>query len=147
MSTGWQGDLTTANYGPGAGNTLTVLTNNGSGRFVFSSTLNVGIGVFMSQRGCQWDGKLDLVSANNTDSTLSVLTNNGSGGFVLATNLSVGKAPDWVAVADINGDGKPDLITANSGNNTLSVLANATPFPIQGQLAFKLSSRRVWRRP
>ena len=124
-------DLISANWGESAGNTLTVLTNNGSGGFVFSSTLNVGKGsVCVAAADVNGDGKVDLISANTTDSTLSVLTNNGSGGFVLATNLSVGNAPNWVTAADINGDGKVDLISANSGNNTLTVWTNATVFPM-----------------
>ncbi len=72
-------DLITANWGGGAGNTLTVLTNNGSGGFVFSSTLTVGNGsICVAAADVNGDGKVDLISANNTDSTLSVLTNNGS---------------------------------------------------------------------
>ena len=74
------------------------------------------------------DGKLDLISANYTDSTLTVLTNNGSGGFGSNATLNVGSGPNWVAAADVNGDGKPDLISANYGFNgsghTLTVLTN-----------------------
>jgi Concanavalin A-like lectin/glucanases superfamily/FG-GAP-like repeat len=129
-------DLICANTGNGSGNTLTVLTNNGNGRFTLSSSPVVGRGaIAVAAADVNGDGWVDLISANNGDSTLSVLTNNGSGGFVLATNLSVGSGPNAVTAADLNGDEKVDLISANSGNNTLSVLTNATPFPSSGSFS------------
>src|ERR1017187_4122519 len=123
-------DLITANWAGGGGNTLTVLTNNGSGGFVLASTLIVGSGPrCVATADVNGDGKVDLISANIYGNSLSVLTNNGSGGFVLATNLSGFNVANWVTAADVNGDGRVDLISANGGNLTLSVLTNATPFP------------------
>ena len=128
-------DLVTANWGPaGVGNTLTMLTNNGSGGFVFASTLTVGQGpVWVTAVDVNGDGKVDLISANwgtsgQQGNTLTVLTNNGSSGFVLASSPVVGSGPYMVMAADVNGDGKLDLITANwgssGGGNTLTVLTN-----------------------
>ena len=123
-------DLITANWAGGGGNTLTVLTNNGSGGFVLASTLIVGSGPrCVATADVNGDGNVDLISANIYGNSLSVLTNNGSGGFVLATNLSGFNVANWVTAADVNGDGRVDLISANGGNMTLSVLTNATPFP------------------
>ena len=74
------------------------------------------------------DGKVDLISANLSDSTLTVLTNNGNGIFGSNATYSVGSGlngPTSVAAADVNNDGKLDLICANFGNqNTLTVLTN-----------------------
>ena len=123
-------DLISANWGFGSGNTLTVLTNNGSGGFVLASSPVVGNwpqGVTAAD--VNGDGKVDLISSIFNGNALSVMTNNGSGGFVLATNLSVGSNPNPVLAADINGDGKVDLISPNGGGSTLSVFTNATPFP------------------
>jgi hypothetical protein len=122
-------DLICANYGYGNGNTLSVLTNNGSGGFVLSSSPTVGGGPnLVVAADVNGDGKLDLISANygayGSGSTLSVLTNDGSGGFVLATSPSVGNGPWSVCAADVNGDGKLDLISANRLSSTLSVLTN-----------------------
>ena len=57
-------------------NTLTVLTNNGSGGFVLATTLSVGNGPdSVTAADVNGDGKVDLISANWGDNTLSVLTN------------------------------------------------------------------------
>lgn len=36
--------------------------------------------------------------------------------------IRVGKAPGFIAIADVNHDGKPDLIAANTADETLSIL-------------------------
>ena len=104
---------------------LIVLTNNGSGGFVFSATYHVG-GAPNSvvAADVNGDGKIDLISANTAANTLTVLTNNGSGGFALSSSPTVGVSPQCVVAADVNGDGKIDLISANYGGNTLTVLTN-----------------------
>ena len=125
-------DLITANWGSsGGGNTLTVLTNNGSGIFGSNATLTVGSGpIAVAAADVNGDGKVDLISANHYANSLSVLTNNGNGGFVLATDLSVGGNPNSVTAADVNGDGKVDLISPlyPNPNYVLAVFTNATPF-------------------
>ena len=115
-------DLICANYGD---NTLTVLTNNGSGAFGSNATLSVGgHPYFVVAADVNGDGKPDLISANDGANTLTVLINNGSGSFPTSATLNVGTGPVWVAAADVNGDGKPDLISANYQAGTLTVLTN-----------------------
>ena len=119
-------DLISANINA---NTLTVLTNNGSGGFVIASSPGVGSGPYsVTAADVNGDGKPDLISANVNASTLTVLTNNGSSGFVVASSPGVGLNPYSVTAADVNGDGKPDLISANFNANTLTVLFNTTTF-------------------
>ena len=106
-------------------NTLSVLTNDGSGGFVTAGSYAVGANPFsVVAVDVNGDGKLDLISANVSANTLSVLTNDGSGGFVLASSPAVDRYPISVVAADVNGDGKVDLISANYSANTLSVLTN-----------------------
>src|SRR5206468_2641186 len=78
------------------------------------------------------DGRLDLISADRTDSTLSVLLNTTSPGaatptFAARQTVATGTSPSAVAVADLNGDGRPDLVSADNGSNQLSVFLNTTP--------------------
>jgi hypothetical protein len=122
-------DLIAANWGGNSGNvnTLTVWTNNGSGIFGFNTNLIVGYGPYsIAAVDIDGDGKMDLVSANQSSSTLSVLTNNGSGVFASKATINVGFHPVYVLAADINGDNRPDLICANYYDNTLSILLNTT---------------------
>lgn len=119
---GWR-DLITANDG-GNGNTITVLTNNGSGQFGFNATYTVGHLPFVYAVKLRGNGPPDLVTANYGDNTLTVLTNNGQGGFAFSTNYNVGAGPINLAAADLNGDGKIDLVCANNATDTLTVLTN-----------------------
>jgi hypothetical protein len=115
-------DLVSANE---AGNSLTVLTNDGHGGFTMAAYLEVGHAAeAVTAADVNGDGKIDLISVNENDSTLTILTNDGRGGFVVASTPSVGNGPAAVVATDVNGDGKLDLVTANARTNTLSVLTN-----------------------
>ena len=106
-------------------NTLTVLTNSGSGGFHSNATYTVGGGpLAVIAADVNGDGKPDLISANNLANTLTVLTNKGGGIFGSNATLTVGSYPAFVTSADVNGDGRPDLISANNNANTLTVLTN-----------------------
>ena len=121
-------DLISANTGD---NTVTVLTNNGSGGFVLDATLIVGAyPVSVAAVDINGNGKIALVSANEFDGTLTVLTNDGIGGFGYNATLNAGSSvlnsggPSSVVAADSSGNGKPGLICANSVDNALIVLTN-----------------------
>ena len=120
-------DLITANDGTSFdGNTLTVLTNNGSGVFGFNATYTVGYLPSVTAADLRGTGHPDLITANFDDDSLTVLTNNGSGifGFNATYDLDSGSSPINVVAEDVNNDTKLDLICANSGTNTLTVLTN-----------------------
>ena len=110
-------------------NTLSVLTNNGSGSFGSNATLNVGFApTCVIAVDVNNDGKVDLVCANSGSATISVLTNKGNGSFATSGTYGAGmpnSGPYSVVAADVNGDGSVDLISANWGtNNTLTILTN-----------------------
>ena len=131
-------DLICANRGSviSPTNTLSVLTNNGSGLFGYNATYAVGSAPYsVTAADVNGDGHVDLICANEGYGALSVFTNTGGGGFAFAGTNDVGFEPKSVVASDINGDGHVDLICANAGiyqlpqnvlinGNTLSVLTN-----------------------
>ncbi len=114
-------DLAVANFSEG---TVSVLLGNGDGTFQEKHDYPTGDGPFtLAQGDFLGNGKLDLVTANNSN-TVSVLLGNGDGTFQSVQNYKAGYSPASVAVGDFNGDGKPDLAVANRGDSTISVLLN-----------------------
>ncbi len=115
-------DLLVANY---YSNTVSVLTNQGDGRF--NAKVDVATGVnptSVTSADVNGDGKADLLVANSSSNTVSVLTNQGDGRFNAKVDYATGRYPYSVTSADVNGDGKADLLVANSSSNTVSVLTN-----------------------
>ena len=72
------------------------------------------------------DGKLDVVTDNDTDNTVSVLLGDGAGHFAAHADFATGAGPWAVAVGDLDGDGLPDVVTPNYTDNTVSVLLDTT---------------------
>ncbi|MHC2000252.1 cadherin-like domain-containing protein [Methylobacterium sp. CM6241] len=109
--------------------TVTGLDLNGGsldrpGLLDFATAPNVTVGgapASVTVADVNEDGKLDILTANNSSNTVSVRLGDGAGGFSGTTNVSVGSEPGSVTVADVNGDGHLDILTANSGNDTVSV--------------------------
>ena len=116
-------DLISANSGA---NTLTVLTNNGSGGLGSNATYSVGSSPrSVIAADIDGSGRLALICANYYGGTLSVLTNNGNGVFGSNATYTVGVNPVSVIAADINRSGRPALISANANPaNIISIYTN-----------------------
>ena len=95
-------------------NTLTVLTNNGSGGFGSNATLNVGNGpICVVAADVNGDGKLDLISANYRRQHADGADEQWQWRLWLQCHAQRGHRAECVVAADVNGDGKLDLISAN----------------------------------
>jgi hypothetical protein len=118
-------DLAISNYNGGNAGSISVLLGNGDGTFQPKVDYSVGRGpVVVMASDFNKDGKLDLVTANDTGSSVSVLLGNGDGTFQAHSDYLAGSFPHWVAVADFNGDGYPDLVVTNEGSNNVGIFLN-----------------------
>ena len=121
-------DLAVANSGD---NTVSILVNDGTGKFSPAATPTVAVGVSplsVAVGDFLGNGKLDLAVANqfgndateSSPGTVSILLGDGTGSFTPAATLPVGYSPYAVAVGDFNGDGVLDLAVANWCGNDLN---------------------------
>ena len=105
------------NYGPSASAAITQVVNAVSTNgYQPALTFHAGAGATsIAVADLNGDGKLDLITGNQTDHSISVLLGNGDGSFRNAVTYPVGNAGNGaVAIADLNGDGKVDIIVPNN---------------------------------
>jgi len=104
--------------------TLTVLLNDGRGRFPTSRRVDAG-GQTWKLRAADFDadGHSDLVMGI-APARIVVLFGDGAGNFRSAagSSFAVGRGPYNIAIGDLNHDGKTDVATANTEDGTVSVL-------------------------
>ncbi len=128
-------DLAVANSGD---NTVSILVNDGTGKFSPAATPTVAVGVSplsVVVGDFLGNGKLDLAVANQfgTDhdeaspGSVSILLGDGTGSFTPAATLPVGYSPYSVAVGDFNGDGVLDLAVANWCGNDINCIISPAP--------------------
>ncbi len=101
------------------GGTVSVLLGRGDGTFRAAQTYAVGTDPQAVTVG-DFNGRLDIVTANARDNTVSVLRGNGDGTFQAAVSYPVGNDPVAVAVGDFSG--RLGIVTANARDGTVSVL-------------------------
>jgi hypothetical protein len=83
----------------------------------FTNPAGISTGDFNS------DGKLDLVTANNSSNDVSVLLGNGDGSLEPAVNYAVAASPILLRVGDFNGDGKLDILVASQSGSTVAIVS------------------------
>lgn len=104
--------------------TLTILLNDGRGRFSAKRTVDAG--------GQAWklcaadfddDGQNDL-AMGIAPASVAVFFGDGTGGFRRGegSTFAVGRGPWSVAIGDLNRDGKTDVVTANGEGDSVSLL-------------------------
>ena len=121
-------DVAVANFAEGAGNSLSVLLNNGNSTFADQRVFETGEGPRGVASGdLNNDGRPDLAvtqpGADGLGTTLAVLLNLGEGDFAERVEFaSGGDGPHGIAAADLNSDGFDDVAVANSGSDTVGIL-------------------------
>jgi FG-GAP-like repeat len=82
------------------------------------------------------DGKLDIVTVNNSDNDVSVAFGDGHGGFVRAPGspFAVGPSPYPLALGDVNSDGHLDIVATASATGP----ARAQQLPLSRALTLLL---------
>jgi len=71
-----------------------------------------------------FDGFLDLVTANSTAGTVSVLLNDKLEGFATTDFATGGLSPMDVALGDFDGNNAIDIAVSNNASDTVSILSN-----------------------
>jgi len=103
----------------------TEVSDESPGTFAPAVNYEVGEGPWsIFAANLDWDGDIDLVTANSHSNNVSVLLNNGDGSFASHSDYPVGEEPWSVFAADLDGDGYSDLMTANMYDSDVSVLLN-----------------------
>lgn len=115
-------DIVTANN---TDNSISVLINKGS-TGTSASLFNTKVdyadssatgAVGVSIGDLHNDGKLDVLSSNNTGAVTDVYKGNGDGTLQAASPLSTGSGSYGGRIADLNRDGMPDIAVALTGGS------------------------------
>jgi hypothetical protein len=115
-------DLAVTNF---SDNNVGILLGRGDGTFGPPSTFATDGGPFSLAFGdFNNDGKIDLVTANNSE-TISVLLGHGDGTFQQKQTYQTGGSSTSIVVGDFNGDGKPDLAIASRDKNFFGLMLNS----------------------
>ena len=128
-------DLVTANY---AGDTVSVLRNNGDGTFATQVEYAVG-----SNPCAVTLVGADLAVANQGDDTVSILPSNGDGTFAPQVTYPVGPVPTAIAGGDLNGDGLPDLAVTSYESHTVSILLRNADGTFAPQVTYAVGAEPV----
>ena len=105
-----------------SGKLASVLLGNGNGTLQNHKDYAIGAGaVAIAAADMSANGKLSLITANETDNTTSVLVGNGDGTFKGESVFPTLGAPVGVAIADFNENGKLDIAAADNTGNVVSV--------------------------
>ncbi|MFI5379933.1 MAG: beta strand repeat-containing protein [Tepidisphaerales bacterium] len=114
-----------------AGNTLSVLLNNGAGGLGAPTNYATGPNpVSVAALDFNGDGMPDLVVSCLDSNTVDVFLNDGTGALLPQTEYAVGGGPRAVIAADFNGDARPDFAVADNLDNKATVLLNNRPLPV-----------------
>jgi FG-GAP-like repeat len=92
---------------------VTVLLNEGTGRFAAPTTFTAGVGATAIVTG-DWNGDavLDLAVAAS-EASISILLGHGDGTLAVPLGQTVGDFPSALSAGDWNGDGILDLVVVN----------------------------------
>jgi hypothetical protein len=98
--------------------------DNSTPRFIPASIPEVAVGTnpnSVTLGDVNRDGKLDMLTANDSSNNVSIRLGDGLGGFTGSTTVAVGANPSSVTLEDVNRDGKLDLLTTNAGSSDISI--------------------------
>lgn len=117
-----------------ANNVGVMLNTSSPGTISFATKVDFAVGTgsapfFIGARDLDNDGKVDVVTANYSNSKFSVFRNTTTAGvlsFASRLDFTAGDSPVSIAIGDLDGDDKPDLAVANLGDSNLSLYRNTS---------------------
>lgn len=124
MDADGDGDLDIVNTNSGGIGSLSIILNDGTGRFGPATTFEGGGSGEWSLGAADMNGDLilDLVIGTRGSQTMIVMTGNGNGTFTQASSRSCDGRTWMLALGDLNGDRTFDVGTANSTDNRVAVM-------------------------
>ncbi len=120
-------DLVTVNL---AGNSYSVLINNGNGSFYQAVTTALPSGTnptSVAVADFNLDGKSDLVITRGGLNSAQIFNGDGQGKFTAGNIITVGSGVQQVAIGDFNNDSRPDFATINTQSFTVALNSATNP--------------------